>query len=1024
MRVLTKVLFAFACLVIIPATAHAQGSIAGIVKDTSGAVLPGVTVEAASPALIEKIRSVSTDGAGQYTIADLRPGVYTVTFTLPGFSTVKREGIELSGSFIATVNADLRVGSLEETITVSGAAPLVDVQSVGEQRVMSKDIIDNIPTSRGQYSIATMIVGINSSNPSDVGGKNSVSLTRLTAHGGRTTDQRFLLNGLSTDSAECAGECSGYLLNIGSTQEMTVDYASGGAEFENGGVITNAIPKEGGNAFSGSLFGSTMRGGPPDNSSNGWMQANNLTQALKDRGLAVPTDIRKLWDVNPGVGGPLKKDKLWFYAAGRYNGEHNYNGAWANKNYGDATKWLYEPDTNHQKLESYHSQTSLNLRLTWQANEKNKISLFYDSQYRCACPGQLSPTQMVESGGSAFIYSPNDYAQVTWSSPVTSRLLLEAGGGRHNEKWTSPTSYHTDKLASSPSNGGRTQLEELIAVNEQTTGMNYRGVFGGSNDDTRQATVRFRFAASYVTGSHSLKAGAQMAHKWRNRLAWPVGGDTNLAYRFNNGVPNQLTQYAYPFDNRSVLPIDLGLYVQDRWVVGKLAASLGARLDMLKTYFPEQHLGATTYWPDRDISYPKTPWVNWKDITPRMGIAYDVFGDGKTAIKASANKYTLAVGLQGFYGDGSNPIVLRGTSTTRSWNDRFYPVGDPRRENFVPDCDLRSATSNAECGAMANNIFVPLQVFSIDPDLLHGWGSRPNNWAFSTEVEQVLTPNVGVTAGYYRRLYGSFVAKDNLATTASDYTQWAYTAPVDSRLPGGGGYVVNGNYDLNPDKVGQINGYYTFADKYGKAIEHWDGVDVGMQANLPGSLLVRGGLSTGRTLIDTCELTAKSPEIVVSTNPAGATTNLSTQPQATYCHTNSGMETQYKALGTYTVPRIDVAVSVNYQNIPGASLQANVTVPTATAALTLGRPLSNSAANSVSNVLAPQQVRQERINQLDFKFAKRLSYGHTRMSISMDIFNSLNMSTVLTENQTYAAFRTPTSLLQARFAKFGVQFDF
>jgi hypothetical protein len=490
-------------------------------------------------------------------------------------------------------------------------------------------------------------------------------------------------------------------------------------------------------------------------------------------------------------------------------------------------------------------------------------------------------------------------------------------------------------------------------------------------------------------------------------------------------VPNQLTQYATPYDNRSVLPFDLGFYVQDRWVVGKLTANLGMRFDTLKTYFPEQHLGSTLYWPERDISYPKTDWVSWKDLTPRMGVAYDVFGDGKTAIKASANKYTLAVGLQGFFGDGSNPVVLRGVSTTRSWNDRFYPVGDPRRENYTPDCDLRSPASNAECGAMANNIFVPLAVYNIDPAVLHGgWNTRAYNWAFSTEVEQVLTPNLGMSVGYFRRLYGNFIAKDNLATTASDYTEWSYTAPIDPRLPNGGGYVVPGNYDLNPNKVGQVDGYYTFSDAYGKAIEHWDGVDLGMQANLPGSLMVRGGLSTGRTLIDTCELTAKSPEIVVSTNPAGATANLSTQPQTTYCHTNSGMETQYKALGTFTLPRVDVQISVNYQNLPGASLNANVTVPTATAALTLGRPLSNSAANATVNVLDAGQVRQERVNQLDFKFGKRFTHGRARTSVTLDLFNALNMNTVISENQTYATWRTPLNILQARFAKIGVQFDF
>src|ERR1700704_2670333 len=143
-----------------PATAYAQASIAGIVKDTSGAVLPGVTVEAASPALIEKVRSVVSDGTGQYQIVNLVPGSYTVTFTLPGFNTVKREGIALSGSFTAKVDADLRVGALEETITVTGETPIVDVQNTKRQRVIDREVIDNIPTSRTAYDLASLIPGV------------------------------------------------------------------------------------------------------------------------------------------------------------------------------------------------------------------------------------------------------------------------------------------------------------------------------------------------------------------------------------------------------------------------------------------------------------------------------------------------------------------------------------------------------------------------------------------------------------------------------------------------------------------------------------------------------------------------------------------------------------------------------------------------------------------------------------------------------------------------------------------------
>src|SRR5262245_37587893 len=185
-----------AFVLLLPAAAFAQAGIAGNVKDTSGAVLPGVTVEAASPALIEKTRSVVTDGAGNYKIENLRPGTYTVTFTLTGFNTVKREGIELAGSFVANVNADLKVGALEETITVTGETPLVDIQSTARQQVLSKDVIEAIPTGRSYYSLGVLLPGVQSST-NDVGGQDGGGMSSLSAHGGSTNDQRVLQNGLN-----------------------------------------------------------------------------------------------------------------------------------------------------------------------------------------------------------------------------------------------------------------------------------------------------------------------------------------------------------------------------------------------------------------------------------------------------------------------------------------------------------------------------------------------------------------------------------------------------------------------------------------------------------------------------------------------------------------------------------------------------------------------------------------------------------------------------------------------------------
>jgi len=272
-------------VVLLPAAAFAQAAITGVVRDASGAVLPGVTVEAASSVLIEKVRAVLSDSTGQYRIVDLRPGTYAVTFTLPGFTTVRRDGIELTGDCVASVNADLRLGSLEETVTVSGESPIVDIQSTTHERVLGREAIEAIPTSNTHFSVATLIPAMQSSNTADVGGTNAISLVALTAHGGRNTDMRVLLDGLSTNNTEGAGQFSGYLPNMGSTQEVSVDFAAGLAEQGTGGVFLHVVPRDGGNKFSFSFFATGATEG---------MEADNLTQDLKDRKFTTTTNYKKI----------------------------------------------------------------------------------------------------------------------------------------------------------------------------------------------------------------------------------------------------------------------------------------------------------------------------------------------------------------------------------------------------------------------------------------------------------------------------------------------------------------------------------------------------------------------------------------------------------------------------------------------------------------------------------------------------------------------------------------------------------
>jgi hypothetical protein len=221
--------------------AQAASGIAGVVKDTSGAVMPGVTVEASSPALIEKVRSVVTDGEGQYKIIDLLPGVYTVSFTLPGFSVIKREGIELSAGFTATINAELRVGALQETVTVSGQSPIVDTQNVVQQKVITRTLLDAVPSSRSNYAALTP----GASKSTDVGGSNGTdSGSTFTIHGLRGSDTRRLIDGMRWNSMEAGNAGTGFYFDPTGAEEIAIQLGGNSAEFELGGVQVNLIPND------------------------------------------------------------------------------------------------------------------------------------------------------------------------------------------------------------------------------------------------------------------------------------------------------------------------------------------------------------------------------------------------------------------------------------------------------------------------------------------------------------------------------------------------------------------------------------------------------------------------------------------------------------------------------------------------------------------------------------------------------------------------------------------------------------
>jgi hypothetical protein len=1005
-RSIRVVTFVLTGAVLFPVLGFAQGSIAGSVKDGTGALLPGVTVEASSPALIEKLRSVVTDGSGQYRIVDLRPGTYAVTFTLSGFAPFKREGVELTGSFTATIDAELKVGSLAETVTVSGESPIVDVQTASQQRVISKEIIDSIPAGRGQSALAVLIPGMVTGGQ-DVGGQNTQSLSAISIHGGRGTDQRQTVDGLTLRNVAGQGNSTNTVVDVGSSQEMTIDYAAGSAEAITGGVLFNFIPKEGGNSFSGSFFGTAT---------NGDFQNSNYTPELQAQGLRAPNSLKHLHDYNASIGGPIAKDRLWFYSSARFQQSQSYiAGLWENSNAGDATQWLYAADLNRQTFSSLRSNT-LNTRVTWQESPRNKFNFYYDQSFRhwdAALSGLSSESEQ------KYEFPRLRTGTAGWSSPISSRLLADFRFGYHEEDifnfWPSDANDPYRNLI------GVVEQNQIVPGIGSIGTIRYRGRANvndtgiAANDQIQSATGEFKGALSYITGSHALKFG--VTNFWGTQTYNSPDNNYGYNYRFNGGVPNQITERQNQYAGlKGGIRSELGLFAQDKWTVKQLTLNAGLRFDYNYTGWEAIHLGPGPLVPARSIDFPDTPWFRYKDLSPRIGAAYDIFGNGKTAIKANIGKYGLAPDPT-----AGNPVSTRLLNrVTRSWTDA--------NGNFAPDCnlidplaqDLR-ASGGDFCGQIADLRFgTPIPSTSYDPAILGGWNVRPNNWESSVSVQHELLAGLGVDVGFFHRWYNNFTITQNRAVTPADFTPYSIPVPVDPRLANSG-QTLGGFFDVSPAKFGQVDNYVTAANNFGGQTEVFNGFDFSANARMRG-VVIRGGVSTGKVTQDTCGIVTEHPEVTVVQTigqpPVG------TQNSTTMCHVETPFLTQGKLLATYVVPVVRVDLAATYQSLPGPLIAANYIASTAVIAPSLGRSLAGGVANATLNLVNPGSSYGERLNELDLRFGRTFRLGKSRIRGNLDIYNAFNGNYVRTVNANYAAWLTPTAILDPRLFKVSAQLDF
>lgn len=609
-----------------PRVAEAQTTgIAGVVTDVSAGVLPGVTVEASSPVLIERVRTAVTGETGLYSIVDLRPGVYTVTFTLSGFQSVRREGIELAGTFTATVNAELRVGDIQETITVTGDSPLVDTRNVVQQRVLSDELRESLPSGRAVQMMAQTIPGI-VMNPvtrpagQDVGGLSGERGV-LMIHGSRPTDFTLQLDGSTTTLGPFPGN---QILNLNPSEAQEIVYETGaiGAETLAGGVRANVIPKEGGNRFTAQFFGAHAVEG---------MQSDNLTDALRAQGLQAVNKMLRTFDRNYSVGGPIKRDKLWFFAAYRDWGfKETVAGMFRAL---DPRSFTFNPRLGAAGNADLSRPAALDVwmhtagtRLTWQVNAKNKIIGYWMFSPRRQDGNGLNGNTAYEASGWQTVPRAN-YVQALWKSPMTSHLMVDAA-------FTSlRAENHVDLVPGVAPN--------TIQVVDSGTGLSYRSPNLAFKDKVPETHVKA--AVSYVSGAHVAKFGFQFNDGYNNRVDIQEPG--SIRYALRNGAATGITIFnaprEYRYDYRNV-----ALYAQDQWTFRRLTVNGGIRFDAHNQGIGEgQFTGPGLFAPFQQWPSIENVLV-WKDLSPRLGLVYDLFGTGRTALKGSLNRYVSAVRLE------------------------------------------------------------------------------------------------------------------------------------------------------------------------------------------------------------------------------------------------------------------------------------------------------------------------------------------------------------------------------------------
>jgi hypothetical protein len=904
------------------ASAQIGSGISGVVRDTSGAVLPGVTVEVASPVLIEGSRSTITDSGGQYQVIDLRPGDYTVTFTLPGFRAVRREGIRLTAAFTATVNTELQVGQLEESITVSGQSPLVDVRGSVSQSVMSRDTLDTIPTGKDPFAVGQLIPGVTTNTP-DVGGTQIMQQPTLQVHGSSNNDNVFMVDNVQIQHIGFGGNQTGFYFNDGLMEEISYQTSSLPAEAPVGGVQINMIPRDGGNEFRGTIFAT---GG------NSSFQSNNSDDELEAMGFVARNRVKSVYDVNLTYGGPILRNRLWFFGTYRRWSANNYLGNTFESSGAQAV--------DDQRI------SDGTIRLTWQAAARHKFAVLYDrsAKWRGHRPNNWISASINEPVSAVEQTTGLNYiGQLKWSSPLSNKLLTEFS------VFTLPVNYKLGFQQEADPNAVATfdQIRSII------TGVSPR-------QDTNTARM-FTYAGfvSYVTGSHNIKMGAQVRTGWSQEL---FETREDIVQIVSNNVAQSVRLVNNPSGHKES-GTNTGLYIQDSWTFGRFTINPGLRYERFVMSIPAQGAPAGRWVPAREFAAQENI-VNWNTLAPRFGLVWDLFGDGRTALKAGLSRYDRLAGITIV-----QPLNQKNISfLTCPWSDSNT---DLRAQE--PEIDRNRCTGSLQ----------PSLGF-VDGDL-----KRPHQWEYNAMVQHQIGSNTSVMVAYFGRRFWDLYTTVNDAVPPTAYTPVTITNPLTNEP-----LTV---YNQDPATRGQVrNVLKTIPDLR----QRYHGVEFQFNTRLSRSTFF-GGLTIGNNHGDQDGGNLNNPNVRI--NNQG----------------DIGFDAPYQIRGgfSYTLPA-EVRLS--------GSLRAASGLPqTRTYVVTTTQVPGLTQVTQDVQVAERGEFRYPWVNLLDLRVTKVFRFGNARFEPTADLFNVFNNNAVTNAVQTVgSSLGRPSAIVMGRLLRLGGRVTF